>query len=94
MEGTEHHFGPFEEKEFGAIPGGPLFSGPFVFMPTFAPAPPPPKKPNTSPKTRDVMGVEGFRAERTTNSQAPTESAQPFLALELRAEKLRTSGFF
>ena len=27
MEGTEHHFDPFEEKEgFGAISGGPLFS--------------------------------------------------------------------
>ena len=32
MEGTEHHFGPFSEKDFGAISGGPFFSRPFVLL--------------------------------------------------------------
>ena len=27
MEGTEHHFGPFQEKGFGAISGGPSGGG-------------------------------------------------------------------
>ena len=31
MEGTEHHFGPFSEQDFGAISGGPLFSRPLWF---------------------------------------------------------------
>ena len=31
MERTEHHFGPFWEKEFGAISGGPFFSRPLCF---------------------------------------------------------------
>ena len=31
MEGTERHFGPFWEKEFGAISGGPFFSRPLWF---------------------------------------------------------------
>ena len=31
MEGTEHHLGPFYEKDFGAISGGPLFSRPLCF---------------------------------------------------------------
>ena len=31
MEGTEHHFGPFQEKDFGEISGGPLFSRPLCF---------------------------------------------------------------
>ena len=28
MEGTEHNFGPFQEKDIGAMSGGPLFSRP------------------------------------------------------------------
>ena len=28
MERTEHHFGPFWDKDFGAISGGPFFSRP------------------------------------------------------------------
>ena len=31
MEGTERHFGPFWEKDFGAISSGPLFSRPLCF---------------------------------------------------------------
>ena len=31
MERTEHHFGPFWEKDFGAISGGPFFSRPLCF---------------------------------------------------------------
>ena len=31
MERTEHHFGPFWEKDFGAISGGPFFSWPLCF---------------------------------------------------------------
>ena len=31
MEGTEHHFGPFWEKDVGAISGGPFFSRPLWF---------------------------------------------------------------
>ena len=31
MERTEHHFGPFCQKDFGAISGGPLFSQPLCF---------------------------------------------------------------
>ena len=32
MERTEHHFGPFWEKDFGAISGGPFFSwAPLVY---------------------------------------------------------------
>ena len=29
---TEHHFGPFWEKDFGAISGGPFFSRPLCFI--------------------------------------------------------------
>ena len=31
MERTEHHFGPFWEKDFGVISGGPFFSRPLCF---------------------------------------------------------------
>ena len=31
MERTEHHFGPFGEKDFGAISGGPFFFRPLCF---------------------------------------------------------------
>ena len=31
MERTEHHFGPFWEKDFGAISGGPFFARPLCF---------------------------------------------------------------
>ena len=31
MERIEHHFGPFWEKDFGAISGGPFFSRPLCF---------------------------------------------------------------
>ena len=31
MERTEHHFGPFWEKDFGAISGGPFSSRPLCF---------------------------------------------------------------
>ena len=30
--GTEHHFGPFLEKDFGAVSGCPLFSRPLCFL--------------------------------------------------------------
>ena len=32
MERTEHHFGPFWEKDFGAISGGPFFFQPLCFL--------------------------------------------------------------
>ena len=32
MEGTEHHFGPFGEKDFGAMSGGPFFSQPLWLL--------------------------------------------------------------
>ena len=32
MEGTEHHFRPFQDKDFGAVSGGPLSPGPFVLL--------------------------------------------------------------
>ena len=31
MERTEHHFGPFREKDLGAVSGGPFFSWPLCF---------------------------------------------------------------
>ena len=34
-ERTEHHFGPFWEKDFGAISGGPFFSRPLCFTADF-----------------------------------------------------------
>ena len=41
------------------------------------------------------MGMEVSPAEGTRKSWVPMESAQPFLALELRAKHfLQTSGFF
>ena len=36
MERAEHHFGPFREKDFGAISGGPLFSRRLWFTAEFS----------------------------------------------------------
>ena len=54
---------------------------------------PPPRKLTEipPPKTRYFMGMEVFI--RSKKSHLPVKLAQPFLALDLRAENLRTLGF-
>ena len=58
-----------------------------------SPLPPNPTPPPQNEKLYASMGMEIFPAERTKKFQATIKSTQPFPALELRAEKLRTWGF-
>ena len=54
--------------------------------------PPPKKKTNTPPKTKNFMGMEAFLNKK--NFQAPIKLVQPFPAPELQAKKFTDTRFF
>ena len=76
----------FEALKFGKIPTP-------IKIKLALPPPPPPKNPRPPPLNEEFMGMGVFQ-QKEQKCQAPTKLAQPFLAPELRAEKLRTWGFF
>ena len=55
---------------------------------------PPSKKKTNHPPKRGILWAWGFTSRKNQKCQAPIKSAQPFPALELRVEKLRTRAFF